>query len=97
MTIQNKTARELLYSWHGEMSSAFYAAASSGLCMSFRALAHECVSIDEPDRARLMSWIAKKQKQCKTTVHVQGVNYFVLPWVSRTYFPKGSSVFVRGE
>lgn len=29
--IRNSTARQLLYAWHGGMSSAFYAAASSGL------------------------------------------------------------------
>jgi len=39
--IQNKTARNTLYAWHGGQWSAFYAAASSGLVESFDALRGE--------------------------------------------------------
>lgn len=89
-TIQNKTARELMYQWHSGMSSPFYAAASSGLCASFSMLADECTRIDEPERARLMAWIQKKQSQQKTEIVYCGRAYAVLPWVSRSYFPKGT-------
>jgi len=86
MTIQNKTARDLLYSWHSGMGSAFYAAASSGLVESFSALACECMTMGDPnERNRLMCWIQKKAMK-HTTVVVQGRKYAVLPWVRRSYF-----------
>lgn len=88
--IQNNTARRLMYEWHSGQGSAFYAAASSGLCASFEALAAECVTIDEPDRARLMCWIQKRQQTLKIETVVQGRAYRVLPWVSRSYYPKGA-------
>lgn len=87
--IQHKTARDLLYSWHSGMSSPFYAAASSGLCASFDALKREAVTMDdEKDRARLIDWIERREKVAPVVV-VQGRTYRVLPWVSRSYFPKG--------
>lgn len=75
-----------MYEWHGGMSSAFYAAASSGLVASFAELAAECATIDEPDRARLMAWIQKRQAKFKTEIVYCGRAYRVLPWVSRSYF-----------
>lgn len=81
-TIQNKTARALLYAWHSGQSSPFYAAASSGLVASFAALADECSRIDEPDRAKLMAWIQKRQSRYKEVV-IGGRAYAVLPWVGR--------------
>ena len=90
-TIKNKTARELMYQWHSGMGSPFYAAASSGLCFSYSALADECTRIDEPDRARLMAWIQKRtQAEKKIEVVVLGTAYLVLPWAHRSYFAKGS-------
>lgn len=88
--IQNKTARELMYSWHGGSSSAFYAAASSGLVESFDALLNECeVMKDNPDYPhdyqKLTEWIKHKQSRAKTKVIFCGSSYFVLPWVSRSY------------
>ena len=77
--IQNKTARELLYAWHGGQSSPFYAAASSGLVASFVALADECMRIDEPDRGRLMSWLQHTQTKAPR-VTVGGREYQCLPW-----------------
>ena len=81
--IQNTTARRLMYEWHGGQSSAFYAAASSGLCASFSALSLECSDITEPDRAKLLAWIMHKQKTAPEVI-VQGRAYRVLPWVSRS-------------
>jgi hypothetical protein len=89
-TIQNETARRMMYEWHGGMPSAFYAAASSGLVASFAQLAAECATIDEPDRAKLMAWIQKRQAKFKTETVVSGRAYRILPWVSRSYFPKGA-------
>lgn len=87
--IQHKTARDLLYSWHGGQGSPFYAAASSGLCASFDALKREAATMDdEKDRTRLLEWIERREKVAPTVI-VQGRAYRVLPWVSRSYFPKG--------
>lgn len=87
-TIHNATARRLMYEWHGGQGSALYAAASSGLVASFAALADECLSIDEPDRNKLLCWIVKRQRTSMETV-IGGKAYAILPWVSRTYYPKG--------
>ena len=87
MTIQNNTARHLMYEWHSGMSSPFYAAASSGLCASFSELAHECTNIDEPDRTKLMGWIQKRQRKYHEVI-IKGRPYAILPWVSKAYFPK---------
>lgn len=86
--IQNKTARRMLYDWHGGQSSAFYAAASSGLCASFTTLALEVDTMDDPkDRTALLSWIQHRQTRAPQ-VHIRGVWYYVLPWVSRTHYPE---------
>lgn len=90
-TIQNNTARELFYQWHGGMSAAFYQAASAGLVVSYTALATECLTIDEPDRTKLMCWIQKRQAKFKNVVVVNGIEHFILPWVSRAYFPRGQA------
>lgn len=85
-TIQNATARRLMYEWHGGGGSPFYQAASSGLVASFTALALECDHVDDPkDRKKLLAWIQKRQTN-KTRIVVQGREYAVLPWVSRSYF-----------
>lgn len=85
-TIQNATARRMMYEWHGGMSSAFYAAASSGLVASFTALALECNSMDDAkERSKLLAWIQKRQAN-KLRVVVHGHEYSILPWVSRSYF-----------
>jgi len=86
MTIQNKTARNMMYSWHSGMGSAFYAAASSGLVESFSALASECMTIDDQnDRQKLLNWIQQKAIKHNELV-VKGRSYGVLPWVRRSYF-----------
>lgn len=86
--IQHKTAREMMYSWHGGQSSALYAAASSGLVVSMVALSDEILKIGEPDRGRLMSWLQRRSMVAPEVV-VVGRTYRVLPWISRSYFPKG--------
>ena len=85
--IQHKTARRLMYDWHGGQSSAFYAAASSGLCASFTALALECDGMTWPDKSKLLSWIMAQQKKNAPLYCVAGQFYAPLPWVSRTYHP----------
>lgn len=82
--IHNKTARELMYNWHGGQWSALYAAASSGLVSSFTDLAGEVLTIEEPDRARLMAWIQQRAVKAPEVI-AAGRAYRVLPWVSRTY------------
>jgi hypothetical protein len=77
--IRTRTARELLYAWHGGQSSPFYAAASSGLVANWLALLAECERIDMPDRDKLReflkSWLYRAPR-----VTVAGVEYSVLPW-----------------
>lgn len=87
--IQNKTARKLMYDWHGGQSSAFYAAASSGLVQEWGELLRECETLkDNPDHPedyrKLVEWINKKRNSQKFSVIVRGVSYSVLPWVSRS-------------
>lgn len=77
--IRNKTARELLYAWHVGQWSPFYAAASSGLVESFTALADECMKINEPDRAKLMSFLQHHAMRRKDVI-VNGRTYAALPW-----------------
>ena len=40
--IQSRTARKMMYSWHGGQSCPLYAAASSGLVADWDALLQEC-------------------------------------------------------
>ena len=87
MMIQNKTARDLLYSWHSGQWSPFYAAASSGLVKSWSELADECAKISEPDRAKLMCWLMHRQRKAPR-VCIGNTFYSVLPWVSRTHYPQ---------
>ena len=43
--IQSKTARKMLYSWHGGQACPLYAAASSGLVANWDALLYACNGI----------------------------------------------------
>lgn len=88
--IQSRTAREMLYSWHGGQSCPLYAAASSGLVADWDALLHACNCIKDSkehphDYAKLTEWIKDKQAKHKSSIIVQGQSYAVLPWVSRSY------------
>lgn len=88
--IQNKTARELMYSWHGGQDSALYAAASSGLVQDWEELLKDCECMkddtDYPeDYGKITEWIKKKRSMRKYSVIVRGISYAVLPWVSRSY------------
>ena len=88
--IQSRTARKMMYSWHGGQSCPLYAAASSGLVRDWSALLAECESIkgdpEHPqDHAKLTEWIKHKQAKHKSSIIVQGQSYAVLPWVSRSY------------
>lgn len=80
--IHNKTARALLYAWHGGQYSAFYEAASSGLVENFDRLIDECSKIDNPDKGKLMLWIVTKRKK-HTEVFISNSWYAVMPWISR--------------
>ena len=83
--IQSKTAREIMYSWHGGQSCPLYAAASSGLVADWDALLHACNDMKgskeyPKDYAKLTEWI-----KYKSSIVVQGQSYAALPWVSRSY------------
>lgn len=87
--IRNKTARDLMYSWHGGQWSAFYAAASSGLVASWSDLIQEVCQIDEPDRIKLREWLEYQMNKPRAVrVCAGGTFYGVLPWVSRTHYPE---------
>lgn len=43
--IQSKTARKMMYSWHGGQSCPLYAAASSGLVADWDALLYACSAL----------------------------------------------------
>ena len=88
--IQSKTAREMMYAWHGGQSCPLYAAASSGLVAEWDALLHACNGMkdskDYPqDYAKLTEWIKHNQGKQRSSIVVQGQSYAVLPWVSRSY------------
>lgn len=84
--IQNKTARRLMYEWHGGQWSAFYAAASSGLIESFFELDAECETINNPtDRQKLREWIHHKKKADTKTL-INGRAFVVLPWARHYRF-----------
>jgi hypothetical protein len=95
--------REMFYQWHGGISSALYAAASSGLVADVASLQGElrdCAKLceiprtaphDEPAKnaaeARYLRALADALPAMLTTsVVVRGIDYKVLPWVSRSYF-----------
>ena len=97
--IHNKTARNTLYAWHGGQCSAFYAVASSGLVESFDALRYEtnqCIKATEDTKGytkgdkeqliKLLDWINHKESKVKHKVIAAGTSYFVLPWISRSYY-----------
>lgn len=80
-----------MYDWHGGQFDPLYAAASSGLVESFDALLHACNCMkDDPDYpddyAKLTEWIKHKQSKAKYKYIVAGSSYFVLPWISRSYY-----------
>lgn len=88
--IQNKTARRIMYEWHGGQWSSFYATASSGLVESFDSLISEAETSKQYDEygdmAKLIEWLEHKKQKSKTQVFIKNSYYFVLPWVSRTYY-----------
>lgn len=72
--IQSRTARKMLYSWHGGQSCPLYA------CNGMKD------SKEHPqDHAKLTEWIKYKKAKQKFSIVVQGQSYAVLPWVSRSY------------
>ena len=88
--IQSRTAREMMYSWHGGQACPLYAAASSGLVADWDALLYACNGIKgskeyPQDYAKLTEWIKHKQAKQKSSIVVQGQSYAVLPWVSSSH------------
>ena len=88
--IQSKTARKMMYSWHGGQLCPLYAAASSGLVADWDALLYACNGIKDSkeypqDYAKLTEWIKHRQAKQKFSIVVQGQSYAVLPWASRSY------------
>jgi hypothetical protein len=87
--IRSKTARNLLYAWHGGMMSPFYAAASSGLVEDWQALRNElqsCYNVckdrhDSADLARLLDWLVDQRVKCVNRIVIHGNHrYIALPW-----------------
>ena len=88
--IQSRTARKMMYSWHGGRSCPLYAAASSGLVTDWDALLYACNGMKDSkeypqDYTKLTEWIKYKKAKHKSSIVVQGQSYAVLPWVSRSY------------
>ena len=88
--IQSRTARQIMYSWHGGQSCPLYAAASSGLVADWNDLLYACncmkASKEHPqDHAKLTEWLKYKKAKQKSSISVQGQSYAVLPWVSRSH------------
>ena len=88
--IQSRTARKIMYSWHGGQSCPLYAAASSGLVADWDSLLQECSGMKDSkeypqDYAKITEWIKCAQAKQKSSIVVQGRSYAVLPWVSRSY------------
>ncbi len=88
--IQSKTARKMMYAWHGGQSCPLYAAASSGLVADWDALLYACNDMKDSkeypqDYAKLTDWLKYKKAKQKSSIVVQGKSYAVLPWVSRSY------------
>lgn len=88
--IQNKTARNILYSWHGGQYSSFYAAASSGLVRDWGALLQDCECMRGDkyyplDYAKLTEWLNHQRVKLGRTVIVKGETYYALPWVHGQY------------
>ena len=85
--IQSRTARKMMYSWHGGQSCPLYAAASSGLVADWAYLLDSCNCMKDSkeypqDYAKLTEWIKHKHKQAKHKfrIDVQGQSYAILPW-----------------
>ena len=91
--IQSRTARKMMYSWHGRRwrwPCPLYVAASSGLVADWDALLYACNCMKDSkeypqDYAKLTEWIKHKQAKQKLNIVVQGQSYAVLPWASRSY------------
>lgn len=92
--IRNATARQLLYDWHGGMSSPFYAAASSGLVADWPALRaevqtcynHPSTSLkDRAQLAKLLVWIDHQRNASTLWINhpADGKTYSALPWSKR--------------
>ena len=93
--IRNSTARQLLYDWHGGMSSPFYAAASSGLVADWDALLKEATTchalpsntrLDRLKLSKLQHWLAAWRTRSTLWVNhpADGRTYSALPWSKRT-------------
>lgn len=92
--MRNSTARQLLYAWHGGMSSAFYAAASSGLVAKWDDLYAEITTCyhsttttsDHKQLGRLLEWLTHQRGASTLWVNhpADGRTYSALPWSKRT-------------
>ena len=92
--IRNKTARNLLYAWHGGASSPFYQAAGSGLVADWPALSAEvnaCYSHastsrkDRAELAKLQEYLNTQRKRSVIWIDhpADGKTYSALPWSKR--------------
>jgi len=79
--IKQKTARAMLYDWHGGQWSATYAAASSGLVKNFELLMLEVRHIDQPDRDKLTEYLLHQQSKGRIVTR-ENTSYLALPWAN---------------
>jgi hypothetical protein len=80
--IKQKTARAMLYDWHGGQRSATYAAASSGLIINFEELLREVNQISfTADRDKLTEYLLHQQSKRRllTRGHILCL---ALPWAN---------------
>jgi len=88
--IHNKTARRLLYAWHGGQWSPEYAAASSGLVDNFSDLRYSlnksALDTDsvyyKQQIATLINWLNVQEKKAPIGKASDGKTYAFLPWAT---------------
>ena len=74
--IGDKTARKLMYEWHGGGWSPFYKAASSGLVESFDSLLKACDNVNGKNYNKLVEWVELQQTKAKIITTTDGKEYF---------------------
>lgn len=89
--IRDKTARSLLYAWHGGGGSAFYQAASAGLVADsvklrneIETLCHHASNVhntakDRQELEKLKEWLEPWFSKPSDFV-MDDISYIVLPW-----------------
>ena len=80
MTINNETARQLMYDWQCGQWSPLYAAASSGLVQDFGELYGEVNTIEDAgDKEKLQEYLDAQMLKANF-VRIGVTGYLALPW-----------------